>query len=542
MVMGLVNMGFLLACGPAPQDSATPVTATPIPLDNAALLRRASLDLRGRPPSLTELDRLEQDPGALPDLLDHYVQDPTFGPTLMDRYALLYRTRVNAFVVGVDGDYDLLNDPAAHQSFVSAVGLEPLQILQRVASENLPYTDLVTGDWTMTTERLAESWPVEPIGPPNARGWMLARYTDGRPQAGVLVSNGLWWRYTSTSENRNRGRAEAVARILLCDERYSDGVDFSQGEGTAMALEDRASSEASCLGCHAALDPIGSYLWGFWRNHPESFTEAASYYPARELMWQTQGGPEPALYGQPGASLYDLGQQIAADPRFSECAVRQGFEGLLGRPAELQDTAALTEHREAFIQGDLTLRTLYRSLVDDPLYRSADPDFTGTTPKRLMSPALLARQVESLTGFSWTWEGGEMMSNDTSGVRLLAGGADGLLSQTQAQDYSLTSVLVQQRLAEGASAFVVEQDSLSLAADRRLFGLLTDLSSPPKDSVLRAQINDLCRSTWSRSPSPQEEEGLVALWEGLYESSGSAETAWTLLLSGLLRHPDFMEY
>jgi hypothetical protein len=539
--MASVGLPWLLACAPAPQDSALLTPEAPIALDNAALLRRASLDLRGRPPTLEELDRLAEDPSVLPELLDEAVQDPAFGSTLMDRYALIYRTRLDAFVVGVDGDYDLLTDPAAHQRFVSAVGLEPLQILQRVANDDYPYTALVTADWTMTTERLAQSWPIEGIEPPNAEGWMMGRYTDGRPDAGVLVSNGLWWRYTSTSENRNRGRAEAIVRILLCDERFSAGVDFFEGDTTASGLQERASSEAACLGCHAALDPISSYLWGFWRNHPESFTEAAGYYPARELKWQ-QHGPEPAFYGQPGSSLYDLGQQIAADPRFGECAVQQGFEGLLGRPVALEDTGSLSAHREAFIEGDLTLRALYRSLVDDPLYRSADPNFPGTTPKRLMSPALLARQTQALTGFSWTWQGGEMLSNDTTGVRLLAGGADGLIAVSEAENYSLTSVLVQQRLAEGAAAFVVEQDSLASLGDRRLFGQVTDLRSAPEDSVLRAQIQDLCRSTWSRGATPEEEQSLVALWEGLYQSSGSAEKAWTMLLSGLMRHPAFVEY
>ena len=135
-----------------------------------------------------------------------------------------------------------------------------------------------------------------------------------------------------------------------------------------------------------------------------------------------------------------------------------------------------------------------------------------------------------------------MLSNDTTGVRLLAGGADGLIAVSEAENYSLTSVLVQQRLAEGAAAFVVEQDSLASLGDRRLFGHVKDLRSAPEDSVLRAQIQDLCRSTWSRGATPEEEQSLVALWEGLYQSSGSAEKAWTMLLSGLMRHPAFVEY
>ena len=66
--MASVGLFWLLACAPAPQDSALLTPEAPIALDNAALLRRASLDLRGRPPTLEELDRLAEDPSVLPCL------------------------------------------------------------------------------------------------------------------------------------------------------------------------------------------------------------------------------------------------------------------------------------------------------------------------------------------------------------------------------------------------------------------------------------------------------------------------------------------
>ena len=38
--------------------------------------------------------------------------------------------------------------------------------------------------------------------------WSVARYLDGRPAGGVLVSNGLWWRY-ETSLNNLRDEPES---------------------------------------------------------------------------------------------------------------------------------------------------------------------------------------------------------------------------------------------------------------------------------------------------------------------------------------------
>ena len=46
----------------------------------------------------------------------------------------------------------------------------------------------------------------------------MARYQDGRPAAGVLATNGLWWRYRSTASNANRKRANQASRILLCQD------------------------------------------------------------------------------------------------------------------------------------------------------------------------------------------------------------------------------------------------------------------------------------------------------------------------------------
>ncbi|MFT5685413.1 MAG: hypothetical protein ACI8RZ_006364 [Myxococcota bacterium] len=535
---------LLLACQAQPDAPDAPVAGEPEPLSDAALLRRTSLDLRGRPPSPADLLALEADPDLLESLLDDYVADPAFGRRLMDRYALTYRTRADLFVVGVNGDYDLMTDPASKMAFIAAVGQEPLRILKRIADDDLPYTDLVTADWTMSTQRLIESWPQEALEEPDADGWMMTRYTDERPSAGALVANGMWWRYTSTTENRNRGRAEAIARIFLCDGRFSAAIDFdlALSNATETDLQDRVFTDGNCTGCHVALEPLGSYLWGFWRNHPESFSEAAWYYPGRENLWQSHGQPQPAYYGQPGESLYDLGQQIAADPRLSDCAVEQGFSGLLGRQPQPTDNRALIDHREAFIASGLQLRALYRSLIDNPLYRSGDPDFEGTTPVRLMSPAVVASQLEALTGFVWTWEGGEMMASDTTGLRLLAGGADGLIAQAEAADYSLTITLVQQRIAEAAASYAVQEESVLSAGERTLFTGVDDLASVPDDDAMLNQIDHLSLTALSRLPTDDERDSLAGLWEDLHDLTGDPEQSWAMVLSALFRHPDFFEY
>lgn len=530
----------LLSCR-APEEEAGPR-----PLPDLQRLSRLSLDLRGRRPSEDELLAVEADPAALDALLETFLQDPGFGEQIFFRYADLYKTRADRFIIGADGDGPVLLDKGAQARFLHAVGDEPLRLMQRVVNEDLPWTEIVTADWTMADEALLSVWPLEPVDgvEPDADGWQVARYTDSRPAAGVITTNGLWWRYISAAENLNRSRAEAIARLLVCEERFEHIVAFSSLASTTDELQQLAQTDPTCLSCHVVLDPIGSYLFGFWRMHPESYTEAASYYPARERLWESYTGIAPGWYGESGNNLFDLGNQIAADPRFPSCAVEQGYRFLHGEPAGADQTAALDAYREAFLDGGLSMRALYRALVSDPLYGSEDPDFEGTVPARRLSAWQLSASVYALTGFRWTYEQLDMLSTDTWGVRVLAGGMDGMIVSEPARDHSASSMLVVERLSEAASAYVVEQEMAMDAADRRLFREQEDLRAEPSEAALRAQLQGLALRVLGRrvASDDPEIEALVDLWEALKPELDAPEQRQAAMLAALLRHPDFLHY
>lgn len=531
---------FLLACTPDPPVVVEP--AVPARLDDLALLSRLSLDLRGRRPTEAEIVQVEQDPAALDALVATFVEDPGFGARLVSLYADIYRTRADRYVVGVDGD-GALEDDFDRAGFMNSVGEEPLRLIERIANDDLPFTDLVTADWTMTNTELLRSWPVEALE--DGDGWVKGRYTDARPAAGVLATNGLWWRYTTTIQNANRGRAEAVARYFLCDNRFDQPVEFKTAIDSldSRDLIERISTDEACISCHVMLDPIGSYLFGFYRNHPESYSEAAWYYPAREDHWEALTGVSPGFYGEPGDTLYDLGQQIAGDPRFVSCAVEHSFQFMFGRTPTAEDTNALVRHREDFIQGGLTLRALYASMTSDPNYRSIDPVSDRTVPLKRLAPDLLASSTEALTGFRWTYEGLNLFTNDEYGVRVLAGGADGMIVTVPATDHATTILLVHERLAEAAADTAVSTEALLAAEDRILFREV-DLAAPPTDPELVEQITALIlRAHGRRAPEGDEDvAGLVTLWRDTYAADGDAQAAWKLILGAVLRHPDYVLY
>jgi hypothetical protein len=512
---------------------ATPdsVEAEGIPQMSAVeALVRTSLDLRGVRPTVAEIAAVETDAAALESAREGFLADPRFEARVMDLWSEIYLTRTETY--GIAGSAYGLDDA----TFLASVGDEPLRILGHIAQNDLPYTDLVTADWTMADETLAAAWPIEHRG----SGWQKSHYTDGRPAAGVLSTNGMWWRYTSTDSNANRKRANAISRILLCNDYLSRPIEFDRNVNLLdeEAVNGALTTNPACVNCHDSLDPIASYLFGFWWYDYTNPLEASFYFPEREQRWKGYTNSEPAWYGTPGYSLSDLGHQIAGDHRYPACATEQAFELLLRRESTVEDADALTGHRNAFIEGGLTVRALLRSVVTDPRYLAGATDAEGYVPKKMATPGLLASQIEDLTGFRWTYAGYDMLGSDAVGVRTLAGGADGYDVTSTATSPNATLVLVQERLAEGASSYVVYSEP------ERLFTL--DFSETPdtdRDAMV-AQIQALhLRIFGTRVAADGDEvEAALGLWAALYEVERDPQAAWAGVLSALLRDPDLLFY
>jgi hypothetical protein len=530
---------LLLACAtpqpaghtatPATEDTGTTVEVAE--MDPTRLLVRTSLDLRGVRPSAEEVAAVVADPTVLDSYTETWLADPAFERRVMEIFAVPFRTRLDDF----PGSADVFG-ASDEARFQAAIGEEPLRLVARVAASDRPWTDIVTADWTMSDEVLAEVWPVD--YPADTTGWREVHYTDGRPTAGVLATNGLWWRYGSTIENYNRGRANAIARVLLCSDFLQRPVSFSR---TSISLESdslltQTQTDPNCTTCHVAVDPLGSYLFGF--TYYDTAFVSPVYNFAAERDWASGTGIAPSYFGTPGSGLHDLGRQVADDPRFVSCAVETVWEGLLGRSTTLDDFDALTRHRDAFIAGGLHLRDVFRGVVSDPAYRAADTSVTGGVPWKLVPVELLASEVEGLTGFRWTWDGYDMLGTDIYGVRLLAGGADGRYVTTPASEANTTLLLVQSRLAALAAGYAVEHDATR--ADP-LFDLVDPATEPTGDAVAE-QVRSLSRRILTTEPGDDDVDDAVALWNLVHDETGSPRQAWAVTLTLLLRDPALLVY
>lgn len=538
----LVAVALCLASCNQSERSGKQAEPAPTDLEPVDLLIRASLDVRGVRPSVAEIAQVEADAAAVETLMDGFLEDPRFEARIRDLYSEITLTRTEAYFIDL-GAFDLQG--ASTASVLEAIGEEPLRLIGHVAANDLPLTELVTADYTFATEVSARMWPVD--YPDGQTGWQQVHYTDGRPAAGLLASNGMWWRYQSTDSNANRKRANQVSRILLCHDYLNRPIEFDRNVNLLdqEAVDDALRTNPACVNCHVSLDPIASYFFGFWA-YSEAASDIAEYHPSREQRWVDYTGVPPGYFGEPGTTLADLGRQIAADNRFPECMVEHAYELLLRRDVELADWSELTEHREALLAGEMTLKPLLRSVMNSPRYRAAnDEGLAGAVPLKMATPALLASQVEDLTGYRLVdSEGWDLIQSEQRGYLSLAGGADGFYVTAAASSPNTTVLLVQERLAEGAASHVVLHD-LENPAEARLFTEVALSATPEtdRDGMVR-QIQALHLRIFGTRVAADGEEvtANLELWQALYDLEGDPTEAWSGLLSALLRDPDLLFY
>jgi hypothetical protein len=512
-------------------------------MDDAQYVRRLSLDIRGTVPTLDEWTEFDaQNPQ---DTIDIFLEHEGFAQRIRDIYAPIYRTVTDEYnLIGADFQWD---DEVA---FRRSIGEEPLRLLSYVATSDLPWTTIVTADYTMANAVLGSIFPVAYEENVN-QDWQPVPYIDGRPMAGVLSSNALWWRFGSTGTNANRMRANVVSTILLCNNYLSRPISFER-DSTLLdedAMMDAIHNDPACVNCHRTLDPLAAHLFGFWNYQSDSWLESSIYHSDRERLWQTYLETPPEFFGQPSAGFTDLGRLIASDSRFPNCATEQMTSALLQQSLDFSDAVRIMPHREAFLSSGLNMKALVASIVQSEAYRAGKwNDGVDVQNRKLLSLPQLVSSIEALTGFRWTYGDFNMLENDIVGLRSLAGGVDGRSAGREARVPNATMILVQGLLAEQASAYRIQQEVDMEVSDRIFFPFVTlDSGIDADEETLmsaRLQVQHLHRVTLTQEVSldGSEVSAGLELWRAVYTLTGDAIEAWTVLTTALLRDPNYLLY
>lgn len=539
----MVTLALLLMSCAGPGTTDTSVSDL-VPLGEAALARRMSIDLRGVVPTVEELATAESD-GA-DSLIEGWLADPRFETHLVDALAEDWLVRADELKLEAD-EFGVDTDA---YTFARSFSNEPTRLMARIAAEDRPWTETVTADWTMANDTLGEILPLTFTDPSDTSEWRVAHYTDGRPAGGVVMTSGLWLRYSTTLFNYNRGRAAALAKYLLCVDIASRPVAFVAFPGTSSIEQESAvHTEPTCVACHASLDPLAGTLFGFWPFEDEDGAEVVRYHPEREHYGEILTGVSPAYFGTPVTSAAQLGPLIAADPRFAVCTAQRTAARLWGRQPADDEYAKVVALQQALTAGGFTMKALLRAVLATEDYRvgavtddAPDEVIAQARTVRVLSTTTLASAVEDLTGFRWTYESADELDGDVTGYRVLLGGADGNTVRSPNPTPTVSQAVAMQRLAELAGAYVAGADLAAVRSDRRLIGTtVDDAALAPDDDALAAELIVVHRRLLGVTPDADELTDLSDLYAAIASSDGS-EAGWAAVVSTLLRDPAFWTY
>lgn len=580
-------------CEPVPEAPA-PFYDGVVFMEPSRLLRRWTVNLANRLPTEDEVARVER--GGLPELevvLHAIVDEPHFYSRVKEVFEEIWSTRSATEptspgdVLSVDRFSDrhwYLESGQARQVY-RGLAYEPAELVQHVLANDRPFTEIVTGTYTVVNPFSARSYGVldgmqfeDPLDP--------RVFTEvaipGIEHAGVLSSAQYVRRHTSTDSNRNRHRALQVYKHFL-------GVDITALRPT---LTDTAAATAAfsnpilqapdCVLCHQLVDPLAGLFQ--WVDGEGSLQTPGVWYD--DMLPPGFEGEFIAPEELPRSAPW-LGERLAADPRFATAMTEHAWFVLTQQRLPTRPPTDLTsplypwrllgfraqrdlvnEGAELFRRSNFDFKRLIVHLAQSPMARAervagavgearaAELEVLGI--HALLTPEQLTRRVELLLGYdigaASTWlEPEDLLYDglDFDGASERIGTPNALMGAKMRQWASEIACDVvaqelsdpQRGLFQGLDADVVAEGQIRDALSHLHTLLLNRLDGPDSPEVDRSwalftalrdgglarmaageEASTIHRSC--RAGYPQDDDYVVRAWQGV--------------LTYLLRRPEFL--
>ena len=433
----------------------------------------------------------------------------------------------------------------------------PLELIAHVVENDLPYQEILTADYIMANPMAAEAYGAstrfDNVNDPfefkpsaidsyyrNDDSKVIERddtvdldvvtnagnLSTDYPHAGILNTTAFLRRYPSTATNRNRARSRWTYYYFL-------GLDVEKSASRttdAAALADTNNptmNNAACTVCHVVLDPVAGAFQnygdeGLFRHEdggldslPNLYKypqEGSSLYVQGDTWYRNMRNPGFGDLVAPDASssVSWLTQQIVADNRFSESAVRFWWPAIMGteilnipehsgdpdfqgrlaaataQDAEVKRLALLFRfgiaggepYNARDLLTEIALTPWFRAesvAVEDPVREAA---LREAGVARLLTPEELNRKTDAVSGFVWgrrfrqtmNPERGDLQSHldGGSGYELLFGGIDSDGIITRGTDMTPVMAAVAQSHAAEVSCPIVRREFFFWEEDDRL--------------------------------------------------------------------------
>jgi hypothetical protein len=225
--------------------------------------------------------------------------------------------------------------PGVDQALIDSIGPETESFLGNLLTTNAPLTELLTANYTFANGRLAQFYGVQ--GVPTAQTAFTKLNLAGTPRLGGVLTQETFLTTTSLPTRTSPvKRGEYVLAQMVCTPPQPPPPNvpaltpptLGSGLTVRQALNEHASNPG-CAGCHNAMDPIGFTFENFDASGAYRTTDNGTAVDASGSLYGIDGAPVNGAQG--------IAQAIAADPRFTQCIVKQAMTYAIGRTFDAVD-------------------------------------------------------------------------------------------------------------------------------------------------------------------------------------------------------------
>jgi len=485
-------------------------------------LRKASLNLAGRLPTVKEYQTVERDgKDGLFAVLDIIFTEKSFYERVKEVYNDQLLT--DRYLSG-SGALNLLRDEdyperkwyerdanSEHESLYRersnyGIAREPLELIAHVIRNDRPFSEILTADYLMVNPYSARTYGIAMNAIPDEADpqqydadQFYPTQLDGIPHAGLLTSHMFLNRFPTSDTNVNRHRSRILFDLFMA----TDVMKLADRPVDPTSIEEFNPTmyTPSCAICHAVLDPPA----GAFQN----WNDRGQYRPPENGWFQDMRPPgiDGKRIAQEGrfTSLQWLAEEISADDRFATATVHTWYEALTGREPVSAPIRVVTDSErgqleafnlqskefkrivDAFTHSDQNLKTLIKALVTSPYYRARGAtsekindvvNFSLGTA-RLLTPEMLSRKIRAVTNIHWRRYSRDLLTHPYEYLFFYGGIDSNEITQRIAVPNGIMSNIAQ-RMANVVACRSVARDFVLPPQARALFPL-TELAYLPED-------------------------------------------------------------
>ena len=549
---GAVGDAKKTSAAPPSPGTKPPAPDGPVPgsITGGALARRLSLDLLNQLPSTADADALTADDSTFLSLVDTYLASAAAHRAIAELHPRMWRLNemrlpdLDAFAAAADPTLGAGLTDAVRAEIVR----EPALPIRYMLDNDEPFGALFAHNFTIVHQDVAATWNLTTDGNPwPSEPYVFAHYGDGRPDAGILTTNGLLATYPGEGALARRVRGSRLLHTFGCfrtEEKNAHLFSDLTKDELGMDLSMLAATRAPCVGCHAQFhdqaktfgDLASGKTFSDWRDFvaPAALSEGTSAGLAFDGLGVEGGNGKPGL-----ATL------IGADPRTHRCEVERLAAEIYQRRIGSHDQAPLADALTYFYANGQRLPVSIREILRSPEYRFAampatfKADYAQVSSglkvlKRQQWQTVLAQLSPSTAALSVPPELDPGINEAVTDTDRVPAGAYWHYADRLARQAA--QIIVDAELKDGVTA-----------ATRRVFTTLPDGDGKAATTtIVNAQIKDLWKLMTTNELADKDDAfvGFTQLWAAA-PPDGTADDfkrAWRMILIAMLTHPEFITY